>query len=122
MRLHLFEFEDLPWFPNIIREGMVDFLKFLLGNLNFYKPITPLIARGLEKSGQNEILDLCSGGGGAIVQVQKNLLELTSKDFKITLSDKFPNIATFRYIEEITNGKISFIDKPIDATNVPKDS
>ena len=71
MRLHLFEFEDLPWFPNIIREGMVDFLKFLLGNLNFYKPITPLIARGLEKSGQNEILDLCSGGGGAIVQVQK---------------------------------------------------
>jgi len=122
MRLHLFEFEDLPWFPNIIREGMVDFLKFLLGNLNFYKPITPLIARGLEKSGQNEIFDLCSGGGGAIVQVQKNLLELTSKDFKITLSDKFPNIATFRYIEEITNGKISFIDKPIDATNVPKDS
>lgn len=101
---------------------MVDYLKFLLGNLNFYKPITPLIVQGLEKSGQNNILDLCSGGGGAIVQVQKNLKELTSNDFKITLSDKFPNITAFRYIEEVTKGKIDFINKPLDATDVPKGS
>jgi len=99
---------------------MVDYLKFLLGNLNFYKPITPLIVQGLEKSGQNKILDLCSGGGGAIVEVQKNLKELTSNDFKITLSDKFPNITAFRYIEEVTKGKIDFINKPLDATDVPK--
>ena len=98
---------------------MVDYLKFLLGNLNFYKPITPLIVQGLEKSGQNKILDLCSGGGGAIVEVQKNLKELTSNDFKITLSDKFPNITAFRYIEEETKGKIDFINTPLDATDVP---
>ena len=67
---------------------MVDYLKFLFGNSNFYKPIIPLIVQGLEKSGQNKILDLCSGGGGPIVQVQKSLKELTNTDFKITLSDK----------------------------------
>jgi len=120
MRLHLFEFEDLPWFPNIIREGMVDHLRFLLGNFNFYKPITPWVAQGLEKSGQNEILDLCSGGGGAIVQVQKNLRELTNKDIKITLSDKFPNIVAFQHIEEVTKEKIVFINRPTDATDVPE--
>lgn len=121
MRLHLFEFEDLSWFPNIIREGMVDYLKFLLGNLNFYKPTTPLIAQVLERSGQNEILDLCSGGGGAIIQVHKNLTALTNKNFKISLSDKFPNVTAFRHIEKITDGKIRFIEKAIDATKVLKE-
>ena len=101
---------------------MLDYLKFLFGNLDFYKPITPLIVQGLEKSGQNRILDLCSGGGGAIVQVQKNLKELTNNDIKITLSDKFPNIAAFRHIEESTKGKIDFIDNPLDAADVPKDT
>jgi len=120
MRLHLFEFEDLSWFPNMIRASMVDYLKFLFGNLNFYKPITPLIVQGLDKSGQNKILDLCSGGGGGIVQVQKNLKELTNNHFKITLSDKFPNIAAFRHIEEVTQGKIDFIERPLDAKNVSK--
>jgi len=51
MRIHLFEFEDLPWFPGVIREGMVDYLRFILGNINFYKPIVPLIKEGLDKSG-----------------------------------------------------------------------
>jgi len=120
MRLHLFEFEDLPWFPNIIREGMVDYLRFVLGKINFYEPITSLLIRGLEKSGQNKILDLCSGGGGAILQVHKNLSDITDECIEITLSDKFPNVASFQHIREVSNQKIDFIDQSIDATNVPE--
>src|SRR5450432_1292837 len=28
-RVQLFEFEDLPWFPQVVRECMTDFLSFL---------------------------------------------------------------------------------------------
>ncbi len=100
MRLHLFEFEDLSWFPNIIRSGMVDYLKFILGGINFYEPITGHLIKGLEKSGQDRFLDLCSGGGGAIIQVQKNLAKekVGPIDVPIILSDKYPNVLAFEHI------------------------
>jgi hypothetical protein len=28
-RIHFFEFEDLPWFPSILREFMTDHLSFM---------------------------------------------------------------------------------------------
>ena len=121
MRIHLFEFEDLSWFPGIIREGMVDYLRFILGKIDFYQPIVPLLFEGLEKSGQNKIVDLCSGGGGAMEQVMKNLNDLTGREIRVTLTDKFPNIGAYEYLEKVTAGKIDFIDKQIDAMRVPPD-
>ncbi len=121
MRLQLFEFEDLPWFPSVIREGMVDYLGFVLGVINFYQPIVPLLKECLEKSGQRRIIDLCSGGGGAIERVRRNLMELTGEDLYITLTDKFPNLRAFEHLEKLSQGKITFIAQPIDALDVPND-
>jgi len=71
---HLFEFEDLDWFPDTIRESMTDYLRYLITALNFYKPIIPLIIKGLNQTNTNQIIDLCSGGGGAIEKIHKNLV------------------------------------------------
>ena len=72
-RLHLFEFEDLDWFPQVIRMGMMDFLRHLISWLNFYGPVAPVIKDTLERSGEQKLLELCAGGGGGVMKLRENL-------------------------------------------------
>jgi len=65
LRLRLFEFEDLPWFPAVIRAGMMDYLRFMISALGTYRPITPLLAEGLRRTGHTHIVELGAGAGGA---------------------------------------------------------
>ena len=121
MRIHLFEFEDLPWFPNIIRVGGTDFLRYLLIATDVYKPLIPLISESLSKTNETTIIDLCSGGGGYIEQLFKRLSENTDSKISIILTDKFPNFEAYNVIKEKTMGQIDFANYPVDAANVPKD-
>jgi len=117
---HLFEFEDLAWFPDTIRESMTDFLRYLITALNFYEPIIPLIIKGLKQTNSSQIVDLCSGGGGAIEQIQTNLGQQSDTEIKIILTDKFPNKNAFEFISSKTQGRISFSDTSVDAADVPE--
>ncbi len=121
MRIPLFEFEDLSWFPNSIREGGTDYLRYLLKAVGFYKPVIPLISETIEKIKEDKIIDLCSGGGGAIEQIHEGLQKHIQKKISITLTDKFPNNNSFRYLKEKTNGGIDFKEFSVDATNVPRE-
>ena len=58
LRLRLFEFEDLPWFPAVIRAGMMDYLRFMISALGTYRPIAPLLAEGLRRTGHTHIVEL----------------------------------------------------------------
>ena len=116
---HLFEFEDLTWFPDTIRESMTDYLRYLITALNFYQPIIPLIIEGLNHTNSNQIIDLCSGGGGAIEKIGTNLVQQSDIEIKIILTDKFPNKNAFGFISEKTSGRISFSETSVDASDVP---
>ena len=117
-RKHFFEFEDHTWFPDIIRRGATDYLRFLIEKLNFYKDSVPVIKEIMEVTGEKEILDLCSGGGGGIVKIHRGLEALTGEKIHITLSDKFPNLSAFRRIGEDTGGAITYVKESVDAVNV----
>lgn len=116
---YLFEFEDLAWFPDTIRESMTDYLRYLITTLNFYQPIIPLIIEGLKQTNSDKIVDLCSGGGGAIEQIHTNLNQQSDAKIKITLTDKFPNRNAYEFISLKTKGRISFSDTSVDASHVP---
>jgi hypothetical protein len=120
LRDHVFEFEDLAWFPDTIRESMTDYLRYLITHVNFYQPVIPLIIQGLHQTDSEKIIDLCSGGGGAIEQIQKQLQQQYTGAIKITLTDKFPNKRAFEFLAEKTNGSVSYADTLVDATDVPK--
>lgn len=120
-RYQLFEFEDLSWFPDVIRSGMMDYLRFIIRFLNVYEPVTPLLIKVLKHSNESNIVDLGSGGGGAIEQVHQNLSKQTSQKIEITLTDKYPNIAAWKYIQQKTNGLIGFHAVSVDANHVPAD-
>ena len=118
---YLFEFEDLTWFPNIIRESMTDYLRYVLTALRFYQPTTPLIIETLIRANSTQIIDLCSGGGGAIEQIMDSLNQANNGKINFLLTDKFPNVNAFQFLAFKTNNQISFSASSIDAANVPSE-
>jgi hypothetical protein len=118
-RLHLFEFEDLKWFPESIRNYGTDFLQFLSNKTKLFNPIAPIILKGLKKSGGHQIIDIASGGGGGYLSLNKELLQSDS-ELKILLSDFFPNKNAFEHTAKQASN-IQFTATPVDARNVPKE-
>src|SRR5258705_12437410 len=94
-RIHLFEFEDQSWFPNIFREGITDYLQYASDKIDLYKPIMHLIKKGIKESGTNRIVDICSGSGGGILKIYRKLKN-DFQESKITLTDKYPNLPAFK--------------------------
>jgi len=60
-RVHLFEFEDQNWFPDLLRNYGTDFLQFLSNKSKLFKPAIPILEKGLKLSKTNHIIDLGSG-------------------------------------------------------------
>lgn len=120
-RKYLFEFEDLPWFPAILRESMTDYLRYMLSLTNFYAPITVTLMQAMEKTSSQNIIDLCSGGGGPIEIIKKNIEKEAGKKITITLTDKYPNINAYQFIQEKTNAEINYAARSVDAAGVPQD-
>ncbi|MCX2738680.1 class I SAM-dependent methyltransferase [Pontibacter anaerobius] len=120
IRLQLFEFEDQRWFPHVIRQGMLDFLRFMITRLNAYEAATPLLQELLERTGQRHITDLCSGAGGGIAAIQQELSQRTESPVTITLSDLYPNIGAYEYLQHTSGGSIRFVPTPVDATAAPE--
>jgi hypothetical protein len=119
MKRPLFEFEDLPWFPDSIRRSMVDYLGFFLQKTGFYKPAVPLIAECLQHTEHQRIIDLCSGGGGPALQIAEDIKEYIGNAVPVILTDKFPNTAAYEYLSNLSGGVIRYEARPVDATWVP---
>lgn len=116
-RIHLFEFEDQKWFPSFLRNYGTDFLQFLSNQIKMYKPIIPILKKGLEKSKTDRIIDLGSGGGGGLIWLNTEL----QKDFpslKIVLTDFYSNIPAFERTKKKADN-FEFIAAPVDAKDVP---
>lgn len=118
-RIHLFEFEDQKWFPAFLRNYGTDFLQFLSNKTKMYKPIVPIIEKGLKEGNTDQIVDLGSGGGGGLIwlnsELKKNFPEL-----KIVMTDFYPNISAFEYSKSKADN-FEYQIEQIDARNVPKD-
>ena len=118
-RIHLFEFEDQNWFPAFLRNYGTDFLQFLSNKTKMYKPIIPIIEKGLKEVENNQIIDLGSGGGGGLIWLNEELKK-DSPQLNIILTDYFPNISAFEHTKKQSEN-FNFVKTPVDARNVPKE-
>lgn len=116
-RLHLFEFEDLDWFPSFLRNYGTDFLQFLSNQTKLWKPSIPIIEKALEYDGSNQIIDLASGGGGGLIYLNKELKK-NNPDLKVLLTDYFPNIDAFKYTKDQADN-FEYLETSVDARDVP---
>jgi len=117
-RIHLFEFEDQKWFPSFIRNYGTDFLQFLSNKTKMYRPIIPIILKGLKKSDTHKMVDLGSGGGGGLLWLNSELKKQVP-DLQITLTDFYPNLSAFEYTKAQADN-FEYVTTPVDARNVPE--
>ena len=117
-RIHLFEFEDQSWFPSFLRNYMTDYLQFVANSFDMYKICVPILKKGVEAAEQNQVIDLCSGGGGGWEKLGNHLLkELPGT--KVKLTDFYPNLPAMERLQSLLPEVISFENKSVDAMKVP---
>ena len=115
-RLHLFEFHEKSWCPAIFRDLTTEYLHFITTAMDAYAPLTPHLQEALRHSDPPQILDLCSGAGGSIRQVQAHLQAATGQAVPVLLSDLFPNEKAFAHA---SGGGVAFLPEPVDVRQVP---
>lgn len=116
-RIHLFEFEDLKWFPSSLRNYGTDFLQFLSNKTKMYKPIIPVLKDLLLETRSTHMVDLGSGGGGGLIWLNQEL-QKEIDELQITLTDFYPNLEAFKHTQEQAKN-ISYVEESIDARDVP---
>ena len=111
-RLHLFEFGDQQWFPQLLRDAETAYLA------TAYRLLPRLLRRWAERistvlhAGEPaEILDLCSGAGGPIPSIVDEL-ERHGYQARVRLTDLYPNPKT------TSNASVVWLAESVDATRV----
>lgn len=100
---------------------MQDHLTFM-SNLSTpaYRGFVGKLKTAMERLGQKELLDLCSGSGGPVRMIVQ-LLRAQGLEANARLSDLFPNVDAYRSLEKETNGALRGVESPVDAAHVPEE-
>lgn len=117
-RMQLIEWEDLPWFPAVLRDGGTAFLELAERVSGHGRQLVPQLADALAATGATRIVDLCSGGGGPASTVVADLVA-RGLDVRLVLTDRYPNTRAFARAAAGAPGRIEGFHEPVDATSVP---
>jgi hypothetical protein len=100
---------------------MTDFLSFLgqRGHL-VYAGFAQRLGRALEATGEDTLLDLCSGGGGPALSILGLLRQRSGTPVHLLLTDLYPNLPRFERAHASGLGTIESCPTPVDATQVPE--
>ena len=120
-RLQLFEFEDLPWVPAPVRDGGTDLLDLAFARLGFYDGLAGELRRLLDETGEREVVDVCSGGGGGALSLHARLRASGRDDVRLTLTDRYPNAAAAARVRALGDDAVRYLESPVDAFAVPGD-
>jgi hypothetical protein len=117
MRLHLFEWEDQPWFPAFLRTPMTSYLAASYGITPFPQCWADHLSKLMSREVMNDIIDLGSGSGGPVERV---VHELRKHGFstRVTLTDLYPNVSGFEAgVSQASS--IRYWPEPVNASRVP---
>lgn len=117
-RLHLFEFTDIAWWPQVFRRLLTDFLTTMINLTQPFSVKLDLLAKVIEQSGQSKIVDLCSGAGGPWSHLAEQLREASGNDVEIILTDKYPDSVAAETIADLPG--VTYCEQSIDAMDVPE--
>lgn len=116
--IQLFEFGDQKWFPKTLRDYTTDFLQFIANKLDVYRPIIPVIEKGLSKTSNSKIVDLASGAGGGWLSIRKHLIK-KCPNLRVTLTDVYPNLDALGSVAAKGGETFEFMPTAVDARSVP---
>ncbi len=85
-----------------------------------YLPLVPKIQDVIQSLRCERTIDLCSGGTGPLLSLQRRLRTHDDLPIEVLLTDKYPNLPAFRMAAEVSGDSVSFAGDSIDATSVPE--
>jgi len=112
-RVHLFEFGDQEWFPQLLRDAETAYI----ATAYRFWPALPRqwaerISTVLHPGKPAEILDLCSGSGGPMPLIIEELVKW-DYDVRASLTDLYVNPTPD------SHPRIVWLAEPVDASHVP---
>lgn len=119
-RVHLIEIHDQTWCPRVLRDCATEYLEFMIHKGKLYDPIAERLIPAVQRSGTDEITDLCSGGGGPWVSLYQAFQD-AGVPVRVTLTDLYPNRAAFERVKQQSGLEIELHDESVDATRVPEE-
>lgn len=121
-RIHAFEFEDQTWFPALIRQYMTDFLSHMGGWSKLpYLPFTERLVEAVRRTGDERLVDLCSGGGGPAVVIARELRERLARPVGLVLTDLYPSASRQEHARRVLPTWVELEPRAIDAQAVPEE-
>ncbi|SEQ96584.1 hypothetical protein SAMN04244573_02620 [Azotobacter beijerinckii] len=117
-RIHLFEWEDQEWFPELFRDFITDHLAFYMGRA--YRAVVPQLAEAMKSTEQTSIVDLCSGGGGPIPALLPAIAQEAGRPVSATLTDLYPNASAVERINVQVDGAVRYRAESTNAMNCPE--
>jgi len=119
-RVHSIEFADQPWWPALLRDAALAFLRHASERTGQAARIRPIIERALARSGETSILDLCSGGAGPLLSIASALAQ-RDQLLSVSLTDVNPS-AGAQTLLPAANAVLRYEPEPIDARDVPREA
>jgi hypothetical protein len=119
-RLHLMELHEQPWFPDHVRDLVVETLYIIwtqvpLPHLSMAQSVVCRVVEDiLRETKCVEMVDLCSGAGGPMPSVALSLRT------PVTLTDLFPQAEHWERLQNHRDLRphLRFVKEPVDATNL----
>ncbi len=119
-RLHLFEFNDQGWLPRFMTSWMTRILRAAHQKMQNGSVWAPKVLELTRQSGQRRIVDLCSGGGGPVLDLVDSLEGKYQVPIHLVLTDIIPNLRTATEINGSRPDR-HYMTEPINAVDVPSD-
>jgi hypothetical protein len=118
-RIHFIEIHDQAWVPESARDAVTDALQFVFNLARLYAPIVPRLHQTLLRAGTNRVVDLCSGGGGPWLWMQRDFDANENFPVEVCLTDKYPNRTAMERVRKFSGGQIQYEAQPVDVTKIP---
>ena len=116
-RLQLFEFNDAPWAPQLLKETVVEALSRTIRWGHLMDGLVEPLARCLEAAGTATVLDLCAGAGGPAAVLSEAMARLGHRAHFV-MTDLFPRVPAWQALCAQAPDRLSFVPEPVDATQL----
>lgn len=110
-----FEIHDQAWFPGFLRDLTTEALEAVWNSSHTYHPIAGKLREAVAHSGADQIVDLCSGGGGPWLGLYEDVAG--ERPLRVCLTDLYPNA---RLLRQRQPEGLTAVSESVDARYVPE--
>ena len=119
-RIHAIEIHEQPGCPPVLRDGLTDVLQLANRWLGVDRVVAAPLAEALARTGDRRVVDLCSGGTGPWLWLQRRLEARLGRPVEVLLTDRFPSLTGRQRVAASGRGTLTYPEAPVDATAVPR--